>query len=113
MIDCQILHYTYSFCVGNVIQVFIIVLDLKMKTNKIIGDFVKVNSPAYQQLRRAKIIDVKENSCFHVSYIDFGDSEVVHSRYIFELSTELNEKVTYNEEQNDCEAYNSSSLSKN
>lgn len=64
-----------------------------MKSNQMIGDFVKVHSPAYQQLRRAKIIDVKENDCFHVSYIDFGGTEVVNSHNIFELSMELSKMV--------------------
>lgn len=68
-------------------------LDRKIKKHIIVGDLVKVFSPFFKDLFRAKIIDIIDNIKFHVFYIDFGNLEIVHSSDIFELSEELKIKV--------------------
>lgn len=71
-------------------------LDRKTKTNIVIGDIVKVFSPTFQELYRAKIIQNVDGVNFRVFYIDFGNTEVVESTNIFELSDNLESKVHYN-----------------
>lgn len=71
-------------------------LDRKTKTNIVIGDIVKVFSPTFQELYRAKIIQNVDGVNFRVFYIDFGNTEVVESSNIFELSDNLESKVHYN-----------------
>lgn len=70
-------------------------LDRKTKTNPAIGDMVKVLSPSFEGFFRAKIINIVENANL-VFYIDFGNTEVVQSNYLFELSDDLNKKVNFN-----------------
>lgn len=43
---------------------------------------------------RAKIINIIINEGFEVSYIDFGNTEIIQLSDIFELSNELKEKVS-------------------
>lgn len=68
------------------------ILDRNAKTNLVIGDIVKVFSHSFQDLFRAKIIKI-DNKDFYVSYIDFGNTELVHLADIFELSDELKKEV--------------------
>lgn len=68
-------------------------LDRKIKTNLAIGDIVKAFSPSFDGLFRAKILNIENNVGIHVSYIDFGNTEIIQSNFIFELSDELNIKV--------------------
>lgn len=67
-------------------------LDRNIKINPVIGDIVKVFSNSFNDFYRAKILDINNNK-FHVSYIDFGNTEFVSSNEIFELSDELKIKV--------------------
>jgi len=67
-------------------------LDRNAKVNPAIGDIVKVFSHLFSDFYRAKILDI-DNNQFHVSYIDFGNTEIVSSNEIFELSDELKIKV--------------------
>lgn len=60
--------------------------------NPTVGDIVKVHSPSFREFFRAKIINIK-NEKFHVVYIDFGSTEIIHLSDIFELSEELKKKV--------------------
>lgn len=71
---------------------FIIFLDRKT-TNSIIGDIVKVFSPFYQSFFRARIENIVDNTKFHVSYVDFGNTEIVNPSDIFELSDALKNEV--------------------
>lgn len=75
------------------IKIFIHYLDRKTKTNLVIGDIVKVFSPSFQGLYRAEIINIVDNTDFHVSYLDFGNTEIIQSSDIFELSDELKIEV--------------------
>jgi len=68
-------------------------LDCKTKTDPVIGDIVNVFSPLYQSFYRAKIIRIVDNTDFHVFYIDFGNTEVVHLSDVFELSDTLKKEV--------------------
>lgn len=68
-------------------------LDIKIKkTNVVIGDIVKVLSPSFDQLCRARVTNI-ENDNFYVSYIDFGNEEIIPLSNIFELSDELKKEV--------------------
>jgi len=67
-------------------------LDRIIKINPVVGDIVKVLSKSFGGLYRAKILNI-DNNDFHVSYIDFGNTEIVHSSEIFELSDELKKEV--------------------
>jgi len=69
-------------------------LDRKIKTNPAIGNIVKVFSPYFQDFYRAKILNIVNNNEFHVSYIDFGNVEIVHLNDIFELEHELSKEVS-------------------
>lgn len=44
---------------------------------------------------RAEILSIEKEDFFLVSYIDFGNTEIVQSRDIFELSNELIAKEVY------------------
>ncbi|KAE9524914.1 hypothetical protein AGLY_014964 [Aphis glycines] len=66
--------------------------DRNTKINPVIGDIVKVFSNSFNDFYRAKILDINNNK-FHVSYIDFGNTEFVSSNEIFELSDELKIKT--------------------
>ncbi|XP_026818102.1 uncharacterized protein LOC113557019 isoform X2 [Rhopalosiphum maidis] len=66
--------------------------DRNAKVNPAIGDIVKVFSHLFSDFYRAKILDI-DNNQFHVSYIDFGNTEIVSSNEIFELSDELKIKT--------------------
>ncbi|XP_029347622.1 uncharacterized protein LOC100166817 isoform X3 [Acyrthosiphon pisum] len=66
--------------------------DRNAKTNLVIGDIVKVFSHSFQDFYRAKIINI-DNKDFYVSYIDFGNTELVHLADIFELSDELKKET--------------------
>jgi hypothetical protein len=68
-------------------------LDCKIKTNLAIGDVVKAFSSSFDGLYRAKILNIENNVGVHVWFIDFGNTEIIPSNYIFELSDELNIKV--------------------
>lgn len=68
-------------------------LDQKIKTNVVIGDIVKVSSPSFQELYRAKVLQIVDDVNFCVFYIDFGNTEVVKSSDIFELSDNLKTEV--------------------
>lgn len=67
-------------------------LDREIKKHPAVGDIVKVLSPSFKDFFRAEIKNVINND-FHVSYIDFGNTEVVQSSNIFELSNELKKEV--------------------
>lgn len=73
-------------------KLFFFFLDRNTKINPVIGDIVKVFSNSFNDFYRAKILDINNNK-FHVSYIDFGNTEFVSSNEIFELSDELKIKV--------------------
>jgi hypothetical protein len=70
-------------------------IDRNNKINPVVGDIVKVFSPFYQDIFRAKIVDVKGNN-YQVFFIDFGNYEQVQSRNIFELTDHFKMKVSYN-----------------
>lgn len=72
------------------------ILDCKVNANPVIGDVVKVYSQLYRQFYRAKVISSEGNNCFCVSYIDYGDTEVVESSDIFELAENIKKKVELN-----------------
>lgn len=44
---------------------------------------------------RAEILSIESNGSFLVSYIDFGNTEIVQPSDIFELSNELLDKEVY------------------
>lgn len=71
--------------------------DRKLKTNPLLGDIVKVLSPTFEDFYRAKILSVENNSDFNVFYIDFGNTEVVQSNNIFELSDDFKIKVIFDD----------------
>lgn len=58
------------------------------------GDIVKVFSLSFGGYYRAEIKNVI-NTDFYVSYIDYGNTELVQSSDIFELSNELKEQVFF------------------
>lgn len=68
-------------------------LDRNTKSNLAVGDLVKVFSPKFQAFYRAKILNITDNAKFHVSYIDFGNEEIMESSDIFELPDELKLQV--------------------
>lgn len=77
---------------SNINNILIHFSDHKTKTNAVIGDIVLMFSPSFQEFYRAKIINIK-NIDFHVSFIDYGNTEVVKSSNIFDLSDDLKNKV--------------------
>jgi len=80
----------FFICIKNLLIYFF--LDRNTKINPAIGDIVKVFSNSFNDFYRAKILNINDNK-FHVSYIDFGNTEFVSSNEIFELSDELKIKV--------------------
>lgn len=70
--------------------------DRKLKTNPLLDDVVKVLSPTFEDFYRAKILNIGNNGDILVFYIDFGNTEVVQSNNIFELSDDLKLKVIFN-----------------
>lgn len=70
--------------------------DRKLKKNPLSNDIVKVLSPTFQDFYRAKILNIEKNGDFNVFYIDFGNTEVVQSNNIFELSDDFKIKVIFN-----------------
>lgn len=71
-------------------------LDLKIKKNPVVGDLVKVLSPEFEELLfRAEILSIENEGSIQVSYIDFGNTEIVQPSDIFELSNELLDKEVY------------------
>lgn len=68
-------------------------LDRKIKTNLALGDIVKAFSPSYEELYRAKVLNIENNGDIYVLFIDFGNTERIPSNYIYELSETLNIKV--------------------
>lgn len=62
---------------------------MKIKTNPVIGDIVKALSLEFQSMFRAKILNIENNGSCLVCYIDYGNTEVVQSSDIYELSEEL------------------------
>lgn len=71
--------------------------DRKLKTNPNLDDIVKVLSPTFEDFYRAKIVNIGNNGEFNVFYIDFGNTEVVQSNNIFELSDDFKLKVIFND----------------
>jgi len=80
----------FFICIKKLIVFFF--LDRNTKINPVKGDIVKVFSNTFNDFYRAKILDINNNK-FHVSYIDFGNTEFVSSNEIFELSDKLKIKV--------------------
>lgn len=64
-------------------------LDKILKKNPNVGDIVKVYSTEFADFFRAEILTIENDNSFLVSYIDFGNTEIVKPRDIFELSNEL------------------------
>ncbi|VVC40574.1 Hypothetical protein CINCED_3A001375 [Cinara cedri] len=60
--------------------------------NLVIGDTVKVLSPSFEDLFRAKIVNIKDNGDCYVFYSDYGNTEVVSPSNIFQLSDNLKKK---------------------
>lgn len=88
-------NYTEQRIKKIIINCYSIFIDRKIKENPTIEDIVKVLSPSYKDFYRAKILNIGNNNDFHVFYIDFGNTEVVQSSDIFELSDELKIKVEF------------------
>ncbi|XP_050057688.1 uncharacterized protein LOC114129948 isoform X1 [Aphis gossypii] len=63
--------------------------DSEVNANPVLGDIVKVFSPAYKSYYRAKILSAEGKNCFRVLYIDYGDIEMAELCNIFELSDNL------------------------
>jgi len=85
--------WIYSVNFFGIIYFLIYFLGRKVKTNSVIGDIVLVFSPSFQSFYRGKIINIVDNTDFHVLYIDFGNPEVVKFSNIFELPDNLKNKV--------------------
>lgn len=87
--------HIWILAIINFFYIFVIFIDCNVKINPVVGDIVKVLSPLFQGLYRAKIVEVKSSNSYEVFYIDFGNIEIVQSKDIFELSDNLKKKVSY------------------
>lgn len=69
--------------------IFLWKLDKTSKNYPVVGDVVKVLSPEFGCLYRAKILKHNRTGTYTVFYIDYGNTEIVSSDVIYELDEEL------------------------
>jgi len=71
---------------------YFLLLDKIIKLHPVVGDLVKVFSPHFGDLFRAKILK-NNNGSYDVFYIDYGNIETVPSTVIYELADELKKVI--------------------